>query len=231
MASVINSLVSYDVQAPLGSSDHYTVQVTLHPRQPPKKDKPPSKKIWLYKRANPELANQLLRKLPLATPDDDIDVYWGKWISMFMEVMDQTIPCKYVPVKSATPWITNDIRKDIAKKERLFRKAKRSKCNDHLQQFKRIRNSIVNKIRNAKRAFLKTLSQPGTTTKSFWTVIRSVNPRKSLSSGILSYGTIAVTNIQDKANLLNEYFSACFHSTFVPSTVKPSPIPSELILP
>lgn len=101
---------------------------------------------------------------------------------------------------------------------------KRSKSNDHLQQFKWIRNSIVNKIRNA---FFETLSQPGTTSKSLWTVIRSVNPRKSLSSGILSYGTTAVTNIQDKANLLNGYFSACFNSTFVPSTVKSSPIPSE----
>ena len=53
-----------------------------------------------------------------------------------------------------------------------------------------------------------------------------MNPRKSLTSGILSYGTVAVTNIQDKANLL-ECFSACFNSTFVPSTVKSSPIPSE----
>ena len=201
-----NSLVSCDILAPLRPSDHYTVQVSLRLRQHLKNSKPPTKKLWLYSRADLDLANQLLKNLPLANPDDDIDVYWRKRKSLFMEAMDQSIPSKYVPVKSTTPWKTSDIRKDIAIRERLFRKAKRSNCNDHLLPFKRIRNSVVNKIRNAKRTFFKKLSQSGTTNKSFWSVIRSVNPRKSLTSGILSYGTVAVTNIQDKAILLNEYF-------------------------
>ena len=70
----------------------------------------------MYSRADLDLANQLRKNLPLATPDDDIDVYWRKCKSLFMETMDQSIPSKYVPVKSTTPWITSEIRKDIAKR-------------------------------------------------------------------------------------------------------------------
>ena len=45
-----------------------------------------------------------------------------------------------------------------------------------------------------------------------------MNPSKSLSAGSPSYGSVSVNGIQDKANLLNEYFATCFNSTFVPST-------------
>ena len=47
-------------------------------------------------------------------------------------------------------------------------------------------------------------------------MIRSVNPRKSIS-GDLSYGTVTVHDDQAKSNLLNEYFSSCFNHACVPS--------------
>ena len=85
--------------------------------------------------------------------------------------------------------------RDIAKRERLFRKAKHSNCNDHLLQFK---NSVVNKIRNAKRSFSGNYLNPAQPTNlsgqslDLWTHV------KSLTSGILSYGTVSVTNIQQQ---------------------------------
>ena len=150
--------MSCDIHAPLGPSDHNTVQVSLCLRQHLKNSTHPTKKIRLYSKVDLDLANQLLKNLPLATADDDIDVHWRKWKSLFMKAMDRFIPSKYVPVKSATPWITSDIRKDIAKRECLFRKAKHSNCNDHLLQFKRIRNPVVNKIKMLRGLFRKTIS-------------------------------------------------------------------------
>ena len=60
--------------------------------------------------------------------------------------MNQCIPRKSVPIKSPTPWIDREIRSDIGKHERLFRKAKRSHSEDYSIRFKRLRNSIVTKI-------------------------------------------------------------------------------------
>ena len=122
--------------------------------------------------------------------------------TVFMDAMNCSIPSKSVPIKSATPWINRDIRTDIAK---------RSNSQDHLSQYRSLRNSIVRfvKLRNPS-------SQSTTSNRKFQSIIRSMNPRKPLSTGSLSYGSVSVTSVQDKANLLNEFFSASFNSTFVP---------------
>ena len=72
--------------------------------------------------------------------------------------MNRSIPTRHVPIKSATTWITNDIKRGIARRECMFRKAKRSNSQDHVSQYKRIRNSIITKIRVAKKSFFEKLS-------------------------------------------------------------------------
>ena len=129
--------------------------------------------------------------------------------TVFMDAMNCSIPSKSVPIKSATPWINRDIRTDIAKRERMFRKAKRSNSQDHLSRYRSLRNSIVSKICEAKKFFEK-LSQSTTSNRKFWSIIRSMNPCKPLSTGSLSYGSVSVTRVQDKANLLNELILLCF---------------------
>ena len=194
---------------------HYAVQITLKLKASPRDTKPPTRKIWLYSKADLTIAKQLLKQLPIASTGDNIDVFWRKWLTVFMDAMNRSIPSKSVPIKSATPWINRDIRTDITKRERMFRKAKRSNSQDHLSRYRSLRNSIVSKIREAKKSFFEKLSQPTTSNRKFWSIVRSVNPRKPLSTGSLSYGSVSVTSIQDKANLLNEFFSASFNSTFV----------------
>ena len=100
----------------------------------------------------------------------------------FLDAMNRSIPTRHVPIKSATPWITNDIKRDIARRERMFRKAKRSNSQDHVSRYKRIRNSIITKIRVAKKSFFKKLSHPMALNRKFWSIIRSANPSKSLSA-------------------------------------------------
>ena len=71
------SLISCDVLAPLATSDHFSVQVTLKLKAPPRDSKPPTIKIWLYGKADFTLAKQLLTQLPIASTDDNIDVFGG----------------------------------------------------------------------------------------------------------------------------------------------------------
>ena len=140
--------------------------------------------------------------------------------------MNRSIPSRHVPIKSATPWINRDIKNDTAKRERMFRRAKHSKSQDHLSWYKGLRNSIIIKIYCAKKSFFEKLSQHITSNQKFWSIIRSVSPRKSFSSGSLSYGSVSVNGVQDKPNLLHELFATCFNSTFVPSTISHS-VPNE----
>ena len=133
--SNLSSLISCDILPPLATSDHHAVQVALKLKTSPRDTKPPTKKIWLYSKADLTLAKQLLKQLPIVSTGDNIDVFWRKWLTVFMDAMNCSIPSKSIPINSATPWINRDIRTDIAKRERMFRKAKRSNSQDHLSRY------------------------------------------------------------------------------------------------
>ena len=162
----------------LANSDHYTVQVTISISSKKSSPNPARKQVWLYSQADLSLAKQLLKDLPVASSTDNIDLFWRKWSHSLRSIMRQCIPRKSVSIKSPTPWINREMRSDVAKCERLFRKAKRSHSEDYFSRYRRLRNPIVTKIRIAKKAFFEKLANPTTGTKKFWSVIRSVNPRK-----------------------------------------------------
>ena len=107
-----------------------------------------------------EVNTSVEEKLPIASSDDNIDFFWRKWLTVFLDAMNRSIPTRHVPIKSATPWITNDIKRDISRRERMFRKAKCSNSQDHVSRYKRIRNSIITKIRVANKSFFEKLSHP-----------------------------------------------------------------------
>lgn len=180
-----------------------------------KQTQPHMKSVWIYKAADIPLGRKLISSLPLAGPSDDIDAYWRKWLNDFLSIMEKCIPRKRVPIESKMPWINGEIRRDISKRECLFRRFKRSLSYDILQKYKSLRNTIVNKIRSAKKSFLNNLSSAVYDPKRFWSTIRRINPRPDLSSMSLMHDSISVSSISDKASLLN-HFSSCFNNATVP---------------
>ena len=129
----------------------------------------------------------------------------------------KVIPRKKVPLKLTTPWITQDIRQDIKpRREHYFRRAKQSCSLDWTLKYKSLRNEITNKICKAKRSFFESLATPHTIEK-FWAIVRSLNPWSMKSPCCLSDGRTSVTSNQDKANLLNDFFTVCFNQVKLPS--------------
>ena len=98
-----SSLESCSVSSPVGSSDHASVSVVLKLPQRRKHPRPPMKTVWLYNSTNMSLAKDLLSKLPVAFPGEDIDTFWKKWQKSFISAMKQAIPSKNVPIKSSSP--------------------------------------------------------------------------------------------------------------------------------
>ena len=70
-----------------------------------------------------EVNTSVEEKLPIASSDDNIDFFWRKWLTVFLDAMNRSIPTRHVPIKSATPWITNDIEGHCQGRERMYRKA------------------------------------------------------------------------------------------------------------
>ena len=199
------SLDSCLVTAPIANCDHNPVSVLINFPFWPRLPKPPTKHVWIYKLADIELGHELLKDLPLASDDDDINDFWNHWSRTFLTTMKRGIPCKSVPVKSNTPWINCEIRLAIRKRERLYQKFKSTKCHDWLLKYRSLRNSIANKIRVAKRNFFEGLASTRCDPKKFWATIRKLKPRSSTISIALHNESSTATPDSDKANMLNEF--------------------------
>ena len=51
--------------------------------------------------------------------DDDIDVVWGKWVSLFEMTVQAVIPTKRLKRRNHLPWVNREIRKQIRRKRHL----------------------------------------------------------------------------------------------------------------
>ena len=194
------SLVTCNVLLPVANCDHNSISTHVNLPLRSRYPKQSSKRVWIYKAANIELGQRLLKDLPLASSFDDIDEYWAKWSQVFMSVMHHCIPCKTVPIKCKTPWINQEIRSSIRKRWSLFHRFKHTKCYDCLVKYRSLRNSIVNWIRKAKKEFFVKLANSRSNLKAFWATIRKLQPRNS-SPSVLSNGSATATSDLDKANL------------------------------
>ena len=103
VVSNMNSFLSCEVLAPLANSDHKTVVLTLSSPSNHKHFPQPRKTVWIYKRADIQLAKCLLRDLPMASTSGSIDIFWKKWSKSFLAAIRKSIPSKLVPIKSSNP--------------------------------------------------------------------------------------------------------------------------------
>ena len=72
VVSNMNSFLSCEVLAPLANSDHKTVVLTLSSPSSHKHFPQPRKTVWIYKKADIQLAKRLLRDLPMASTSGSI---------------------------------------------------------------------------------------------------------------------------------------------------------------
>ena len=95
---------------PLASSDHACIDVLLSSRIDTEDHSKIPRKVWLYDRADFELANELLVGCgDIINPDhdDDLEHVWSVWEEYFMSIMHQCIPQVTVKVKKNSPWLSS----------------------------------------------------------------------------------------------------------------------------
>ena len=89
------------------------------------------------------------------------------------EAVDKFIPSKPLKLQSGLPWVNSRIRREIWKRERLYRKEKRSRSPSDTQAFKTqnwIAKYLINTARD-EHVNNYILSNEGLKTKQFWKYI------------------------------------------------------------
>ncbi len=194
---------------PLASSDHRSVLVSLTWTQALVRKV--RRLVWKYSAADYEGASNELAIVPPPTfSTTDIDQHWYQWKDRFLAAMSRHIPSRKVVTRRCLPWLSQEIRILINKRDRLFRKAKQTVSRSVWEAFRKSRNRAVSALRSAKRQFYNHLSTNVKTPKQFWSVYRSLSPNRHRLPALMTNGSTSVECAQAKCELLNSHFAASF---------------------
>ena len=208
---------------PLANSDHLGIHLILSIKLHKKNiQKPQTRKVWQYNLANFDQAVELLESIEWENllSNTDSSLYWSTWKHYFLQVMDISIPHITVHTKKfgSIPWINNEIKKAMTKRNTLYRRLKRSNANlaTDRMRYTAMRNKVVTLLRESKQRFFDELNNADT--KQFWRTMRILN-RKSSVPSLQDENNATIESNTGKANALNSFFHRCFNYTF-PSLIE-----------
>ena len=125
------------------------------------KDKPYKRTVWDFNNIDIIGLTQALSNAPWDTAYelyDDIDELEHYWTTLFLDTAKQFIPTRIITVRAhSKPWITKTLRILINKKNRLWRRFKKSHRPEHLGVYRRVRNMTVREITKAKHHYFNSL--------------------------------------------------------------------------
>ena len=217
----VHSCSSCSTIPPLANSDHLGLSLSV------KKDctsttPPPCRRVWRYKHADFERANELLCDLDLDSILDptNIQTSWRRFKSAFLEIMEHCVPRFLVPDRKNLPWLSKVIIQLI---NYYFNLAHHTGSPADRQKFKHLRNKVVSRLGIAKQNYFSKLHPKNQ--KELWKILQSIN-KKDFSIPPLTNGSFIAASSSDKANLLNVTFSSYFNRAV--SELSPSDLPESV---
>ena len=198
-----------------GMSDHDILNfcINIKPRRVVK----PPHKFYLFNRMNLEGLRSDMVKLEsefMSSPHTrSVEDNWTMLKEGIRSAIDAHVPYKMTKRKPDVPWMTVALKRQIRKRERLFRLAKRSKekSSNAWKVYRRYRKKVTKALKNAHNWYLIEVvgesleSNP----KRFWNYVKHCH---SEVSGVPTLRSNNATYIsaKDKAELLSNHFQSVF---------------------
>ena len=122
----------------------------------------------------------------------NINNTWDAWSFKVNKVMNRHAPLKTNRVKSrSSPWITRDIKSLMYRCDHIHKKAKRTRNNELIKEYKILHNKVVDEIRKAKQNYFSGEICNNTNSKKMWRAIGTLlNTRKTAVEHGISAETI-----------------------------------------
>ena len=221
---LISDTLSYtfsDVfDVPRSMSDHDAAVVYL--LCPHKESSSFKRRVWLYDKTNREKFSEDLQALDwnALLPDDmDVDEMTEVFTETFLIVAERCIPTREVTIRrNDKSWFNNELRREMRKRDRLRKKALKSKTDVNILKYKKQRNRVNNLKKAAKEKFENNLDnfilENVTNPKAYWKIMKmlikstkgsnSIPPLQNIINDD-ALNEIAYTDTE-KCTLLNKYF-------------------------
>ncbi|MCW4309234.1 MAG: reverse transcriptase domain-containing protein [Candidatus Thiodiazotropha endolucinida] len=222
------------VQILPGLSDHDIVKsaVSIKPRVV--KQNP--RKTFLYRKADWESFRQFISSFSTSfmpeVRNKTVDEAWTDFKNAIHDGINKFIPAKLLSSKKHLPWISNHIRRDMRKRDKLYRKFKTSKTADSRKKFLKIKHSVKRQIKVSYENYLQGILGINSSSDNDQDQVQSDFSRKRLFSllknskqdsqgiSLLKEGEYTYTTNVDKANSLNRQFRSVFSARSALNLVK-----------
>ena len=146
---------------------------------------------------------------------EDINLYAQNLTNKIIELAKGCIPNATVRIKPRdVPWMNRELKLLIRRRKRAYKRAKRTDSFLDWSKFRKLRNSVVSKIRISKFAYMSSLSEKiisgNLTAKDWWRTIKSfTTPASTSIPPLVDPNTGEIVYDDDvKATLLNNYFAS-----------------------
>ena len=198
---------------PIANSDHNDLLLKWNWKLPPNSTKQTAQTIWKYSHADFDKANELLAEADWDQLLDcpDVNQALQNWEGTFMTIMDECIPKCTLPRHKNLPWLSKTLKREMQKRNSLFRRARSSGSTELWRKYKRMRNKVTSILKNSKQSFFARNINSGNK-KQFWKTMKYLRKEQS-TIPTLQLGDRCADNDLDKANMLNNHFSNCFNTS------------------
>ena len=149
-----------NIQTVPGISDHLAIifDVNLKPHI----KKKPSRKVYQFHKADKislkTKAKAVLDKCIKSDPTkNDINTNWCTIESILINLLNDYVPYRTTKSRHNLPWITNEIKRSMRKRDRLFHRARKSNSNIDWANFRKFRNSVAKSIISSHKNYINNI--------------------------------------------------------------------------
>ena len=139
---------------------------------------------------------------------NDVNTAWANMKTTILSCFDALAPKITKRIKGKPcPWLTADIKENMNKRDRLFRKSRRTKNFSDIKNYKTKRNEVSYLVRHAKQTYYKKLlKESANNPDSFWSTIKKLYPSKPKSQPLQIFD-INSTKTSNPLLISNTFFS------------------------
>ena len=203
-----------------GLSDHNIVKCIVNSK--PKVVKKAPRKTLLYRKADwaslKVHMQSFCHSFLSSCEGKSVEVMWTEFKEALNSGIQKFVPSKFAGNKKHLPWITQAIKRELRKRDRLYNKFKKSKDSKDRKAFLNSKHGVKRKIKTAYEKYLLDIlgldGESGEQNQAFSRkkLFSFLKSSKSDAQGIalLKKGDNVCTNDVDQANLLNAQFQSVF---------------------